>query len=514
MLRSRDRRTRVRSAVASLVLVLGVGSLSGGAGAQTEGGGSDLIAQFGGYELEAAGNGIVLTYDIKGALPVSPVFSLGLPEAQATQSSGSGYALASLAYPGPLVADLGTALKQGGTDAPIPPYPVRAQAFYPGDQTEARDETPAGADMVALAQETFSEGSSRYSGFTVPAAFRTGAVDVVSRTEIVDGKVVGRTRVEQSDISLFAGLIKIESVVTDIEASSDGEKGATKGTTSVNGVTVLGLDAVIDNNGVRLKEALPPPSTPLDPVEPITGPLGEAVKPVVEGAAPIGEQLSTVIRDALGQQKGFNDLLLASGIQIRVLQPVQTVEGGAASVSAGGVGVSMVYPGQSDERFAQLLALLPTDQLPSEGIPGAGFSPQAIVNLFKETHITDLAIASGSTSVVASPAFDFDDTFTPADTGLPGTGGELGSVGPVSGAVGGGNTAGSVPGSGVLANSGFAAGGAAVPLAAVLIMIFSAPMWAAASKRFAAATLEGASAACPYGKDSPFSPPGSSSRAQ
>ena len=513
MRRSRERWTRIRSAVALGVLIVGFGSLTGGAGAQTEGGGADLIAQFGGYELDASGNGVVLTYDIVGALPVSPVLSLGLPEAQAKQTSGSGYSLASLASPGPLVADLGTALKQGGNDVPVPPYPVRAQAFFPGEQTEQRSQTLPGTDMVALAQETFAQGSSRYSGVDVPLVFETGAVEVVARTEIIEGQVVGRTRVHQSDVKLLGGLIRIESVVTDIVATSNGEKGATRGATTVNGVTVMGLAASIDGEGVHLAEALPPPG-PADAAEPLTGPLGEALEPVVEGAAPVAEQLSTVIAEAVGQQKSFNDLLLASGIQIRVLQPTETVDGGSAGIIGSGLAVNFDYPGQSDERFAQLLSLLPSDQLPSEGIPGVGFSPQAIVNLFKERHITNLSIAAASANVVASPAFDFEGGFDAG--GDFGAGGDLGALDPVAGSVGGGfeTEVPSLPGAGVLQNTGFAGSGGAIPLTLVLVTIFTAPMWAAASKRFAEATLGGASAACPFGKDSPFSPPGSSSRAQ
>ena len=493
-----------------MLLVVVVGSLSGGAGAQTAG--EDLAGQFGGYDLAATGNGIVLTYDVVGALPVSPIVSIGLPEAQARQSSGSGYALASLAYPGPLVADLGSALAQGGTEAPVPPYPVRTQAFYPGDQTEERRQTFPGADMVSLAKENFSEASSRYSGAEIPAVVDVGAVEVVARTELVEGQVVGRTRVHQSDVSLLAGLIRIESVVTDIVATSNGETAATRGTTTVNGVTVLGLAASIDGEGVHLAEALPAPS-PLDPAtEPITGPLGDAVKPVVEGAAPVAEQLSTVIQQALGTQKSFNDLLLASGIQIRVLAPTETIEGPSAGIVAGGLGVSMVYPGASDERFAQLLSLIPTDQLPSEGIPGVGLSPQALANLFKEKHVADLAIASASADVVASPAFEFEEGDFGADTGFGDSGGF--GVGPTGGVDldGGGfqTDVPSLPRPGALGDTGLiGASGAAIPLAMILITVFTAPLWAAGSRRFAAAALGGASVACPVGKDSPISPPGS-----
>lgn len=496
--------------MAALALTaLGFGVLAGGASAQTVdgGGGSDLASQFGGYELGARGNGILLTYDIKNALPVSPVVSLGLPEALATQTNSAGYALASLAYPGPLVADIGAALKQGGTDAPIPPYPVRTQAFFPGEQTEQRQTAVPGADMASVAEETFSQANARYSGFDVTAVFDVGSVDVTSRTELVEGQVVSRVRVAQSDVSLLSGLIRIESVVTDIVSTSNGEEAKNDGGTVVSGVTVLGQAAAIDANGVQFAEKLPEPS-PLDQVtEPVIGGLGQVTGPVTEAVKPITQQISDVINEALGSQKTFNDLLLASGVQIRVLQPSETVEGGSAAISAGGLGINFVYPGASDERFAQLLSLLPSDQLPAEGIPGAP-SPQATVNLFKETHIADLSIASAAATVNATPAFAFDESAF-GDTGAFDTGSfDSGSFDTGSLDTSGGQFATdvpSLPGAGTLA-SGFGAGGSAIPLALVLITIFTAPFFAAGTKRFAAANLEGASAACPVGKDNPPPP--------
>lgn len=497
---------------------LGFGVLAGGASAQTVDGGStsssgsaDLASQFGGYELSARGNGVLLTYDIENALPVSPVVSLGLPEALATQTNSAGYALASLAYPGPLVADFGSALKQGGTDAPIPPYPVRTQAFHPGEQTEQRQSTFPGADMASVTDETSSQASSKYSGFEVPAALDVGTVEVTSRTELVQGQVVARSRVAQSDVNLLSGLIRIESVVTDIVSTSNGEAAATDGTTTVNGVTVLGLEATIDADGVRLAERLPDPSALDQVTKPVVDGLGQVAGPVAGGAEPLTQQLSDLISRTLGGQKTLNDLLLASGIQVRVLQPAATVEAGAASINAAGLGISFVYPGASDERLAQLLALLPSDQLPSEGIPGAGVSPQSTVNLFKETHIADVSIAPASAAVNATPAFAFDEgelgSSGSLDGGAFGTGAfDTGSLG--TGGGGFDTAVPSLPGSGALA-SGFGAAGNAIPLALVLITIFTAPFWAAASRRFAEASLGATSAACPVGKDNPSPPPGS-----
>jgi hypothetical protein len=494
---------------------LGFGLLAGGASAQTvdDAGGSDLASQFGGFELSASGSGILLTYDIENALPVSPVLSLGLPEAVANQSNSSGYALASLAYPGPLVADLGSALKQGGTDAPIPPYPVRTQAYYPGEQTSQRDQTFPGADMSSITNESSAEASSKYSGISVPGVFQTGAVEVHSKTEITNGAVVSHTRVHQGNIDILGGLIHIGSVVTDISSSSDGTKGTNSGTTNVSEATVLGLAATIDGTGIHLKQGLPPANPITDAAKQATDPLTQGLGQVAEGAAPLTQQLSNLIAQAVGSQKSINDLLLQAGIQVRILSPQGNVDGGAANMQAAGLGINFDYPGASDERFAQVLSLIPSDQLPSQGIPGAGLSPQAIVNLFKEHHISDLSFAPASTSVNATAAFTVDDSAFGTDTGSFGTSVDTGSFG--TGDLGAtvpslGTNGGSAPGTGNASlASGFGGGGSAIPIALVLIMIFSSPFWGAASKRFAEATLGGTSAACPDGKDLPPTPPGS-----
>ena len=135
----RPRRPRrsivVRAALAGLVLA----AYAAGSGRPVDAQESDPLSAFGGFQLASRGNGLLFTYDIKNVLPVSPVFQAGLPEAQATLSAGpSSYALASLAWPGPLVADLGRAVAQGGQDVPIPPYPVRAEAHNPGADNETR----------------------------------------------------------------------------------------------------------------------------------------------------------------------------------------------------------------------------------------------------------------------------------------------------------------------------------------------------------------------------------------
>ena len=76
--------------------------------------------------------------------------------------SPSGYALASLVYPGPLLADLPTVLALGGFDqqtAPlgderpmtgdIPAYPIRAEAFYPSGPTSKTQDVGSAAETVS-----------------------------------------------------------------------------------------------------------------------------------------------------------------------------------------------------------------------------------------------------------------------------------------------------------------------------------------------------------------------------
>lgn len=508
---------RVPALAALVVLLLGLGS--GSVPARAAGEDAAPAPSFGGFQLEGHGNGLLFTYDAKGVFPVSPVFQAGLPEANVNLSDTSGYALASLAWPGPLVADLAKALAVGGQDVPIPPWPVRAEVTSPGDVPERRVSTFPGTDMTARANEQSASASSHYAGVSVPGFVDVQAIDVRAVNGTEDGKVVSRTRSVLSGVDLFSGLVRIESLVTDVTARSDGKEATSEGVTTAHGVTVLGLAATLDAQGIHLQEALPAPGNPLHPVTDQVFAGGSPLKPLADGLAPVAQQLSNAIVQVLGQSGSLNDALRQAGIDMRILNPVETKDGASVSRAASGLVINMTYAGKADQRLAPLLALIPSDQLPADSPPGVPMSPQALVNLMKETHITEWSLAPGYVSAAATPAFDggavdgsFDGAGGALDTGVldtgigtadlgggtfdPGAGGAPGPSGGDGGRFGG--PAGFVPASAI---------GDAVPVTLVLLAVVLAPFFAGASRRLADGVLAANPAGCPFGKDD-ADPPG------
>jgi hypothetical protein len=201
---------------------------------------------------------------------------------------------------------------------------------------------------------------------------------------------------------------------------------------------------------------------------------------------------------------GVNQLLEAAGIRITAAGLAQGDSGAQGTVRATGVEIELRFDGSDGGPLAQLLALVPTDGLPGSGIPGVpvNTSPQALVNLLKETHVTSVALGSVSASVDASE---------PVVLGEPASGSSILDAGGSGGAVGGGGTPPAfttpLPD---LAGARTVTGGGRIPgravgLLVVVLAVLSLPVWGRASaKLMDAALADPAACAAP--------PPGGSRR--
>jgi hypothetical protein len=484
------------------------------AGAQTSGEEPD-VSQFGGYIVSSRSNGFQVTYDSPGLLPTgSPIFQLSVPEAVATLNSGPvGYALASFVFPGPLVADLGSALAASGQETGIPPYPVRAEAFFPSGPTDAR-QGEQGTEMVATTAFGDSRARSSFSGLDfAPAAF-VGSARSASQSVIEGDQVVSRTRTAISDVVLFGGIINIDSVITDIVATSNGTESASAGGTEVSGVTVLGLPATIDEDGVRFDE--PPPEEPSDnPVGgPIDGALGGALDPVSDGLGGAAGPLNQLFAElGIAGEDALQQLFEQSGIDVRLLGPIETNDGGTVERTANGLSITINYDGSNTPVLTDLLSLVPSSALPPENLGPIPFSPQALFNLLKETHITGVALAPANVSAAVSPAFSADTPAFVADVPIDDVGSGIGSGSPDLGTGGGTDfetatpdlppASPATPGSSEPASAVSDLLGKAVPALAALAVLLGAPFFAAGSSRLADNTLAMATTSCPTGLDGP-----------
>jgi hypothetical protein len=431
----------------------------------------------GGYTLLARANPLQITYDSPGLLPVSPIVQVSVPESYATLSTGpTGYSLSSLAFPGPLIADLASALKQSSASCqppfPLPTYPLRSEAFFPQGPTSTDVSPTPGSRMHAAADGATSEAFSAYNDLGFPGVFSIGSISGTSSTSGTGKDAITKARSVVQGFKILAGAISFDSVTTDITATSSGDTGTTQGTTTVGGAKVGTQQVTIDENGVSLS--------------------GKAVG----GVAALLKQLGGSLNDALVQ----------SGITIKLVNHNEHKDGGLAERVADGLVIDIKYNGRTTPVISQLLGVIPTGQLPAKNITEcAPSSPQGLVNLLKETHIESFALGAATVSSNASGAFvlpplDLSNTvpglpdLSSADLGAS-TGDALGAAGST---VSGATSTGAAGISNASASTGVFAGGRGVPVALILVLLALFPFLGAMTQRMADAALAApAGTTCP-----------------
>lgn len=489
-----DRRRRHLAVLALSAALLGVGATGPVRAQEAPATGETL---FGTYQLEARGVGVQTRYEVVGILPGgSPVLDIGVPETAARFASGpSGYGLAGLAYPGPLLADLGPLAAQSGfgSEDSIPPWPVKAEAFFPTGPTEA-DESQGPAVQRVVTSELGVLAQGVFPAIEAPPVVNVGSVSAATRTAIEDGAAVSRTRVALGDVSILGGLITIDSLVTDLVAAHNGGAGSTNGGTVASGVKLLGLAASLTGEGLTLETA------PTGPSDPTGGALGPLVGPLEDLTAPVQDLLVGVLDQAVPQ---VNDLLAEAGLSISIASPVeeQTASGAAVRHSSG-LSIGFSYAGKEQAALAELLNSIPPDLTPPLGpIP---FPTAFLV----ENHIGGLSIGPGSVSALATPPFPAFE-IPPIDPAVTSpTGGavpDLGSPGfstppaPLPAPEPGGL----VPGPTEPIASTFAR---AIPALLIALLILATPLLGVGSSRLADNVLAPVAAGCPHGLDDPPPP--------
>lgn len=516
----RRRRRRSLLALAVAATVLAVGGVGTPADAQSD---EDLADQFGGIQLSGRSNGFQITYDLVGVLPIpSPIFQVSVPEALATMASGpTSTGLASSGYPGNLLANLPGVLGQArpetcaeSPDGPechmheyMPPYPLLSRSDYPAGPSD--DQQIIGtATSQTHADAAQGSSASYYAGIDVGSILTVGSVTTTALSHLVTDAAESRSRVALNDISLLFGLLRIDSIVTDLVATATNAAAATAGGTVISGVRVLGVPATLGPDGLVITPSEENPlGGPLTPLNTIVGGLPDN-ESVNDALAPLNELMQSVTGTVT---TALNELLASGGITVQVMEPIETITGSAASRVANGVVVSLRYDGRTAPVLSQILAAIPAEDLPSDSPTGTNFnsSPQAMFNLLRETHVIGFAIGYGAVSAQVTDAF----TFTPPIRTSTGGGGAFGGTPGFPGTLpaGGGFTTptpavtaggGSTPVEGTPLGIIFGSGiGGLVGLA-----LLSAPLWAIPARKLADNVLNIASSSCPDGLDRPGSP--------
>lgn len=373
---TRTSQGRSRRASAALI-ALGVGlTLPATAGAQDVGVRTE--SELGGYVADAQGAALsVLVFEPVVPLPVDP----GKPHLQAeyayTRSELStgpqSRAVASTLWPGPTIGD-GFATIAAFTGLPEQDYPIKADARYPdGPIDHAQEVTPGvGMQAVAYGLDVVAKAQNGESPSTDLADL--GQFESESYATEIDGAIVTGVVSSASDVTLAGGAITIDSVVTELTATSDGVNASTSGSTTVTGLTIAGQGYAIDEDGLR----------------PIADGEGEAL-----AEFPLNEVLPPEAQETLG-------------FQVELLDHVEEVDGNMASREAGGVRITT--------GFDTLLDTLPTAEVEAALLEALG--PQAYYEtvgpIFALGPRIEYVIANGAVSSRANLPLTF--TFPPLPT--------------------------------------------------------------------------------------------------
>jgi len=331
--------------------------------------------ELGGYQGVAAASGIHVLYNPAGLLPLPPPVDIGAPDALTTIATGPAtFARASVLDPGALLASpdvlLGLAVP-GYPAGTVPAYPFRISAESGAGPPRVESNPGPGLNARVAAEPSESTAQASMPAADAPAVAVVASSSALTTTKADESTVTVRARTKTTGINVL-GLIEIDSVVTDITATSTGGPTKLAGGTTVLGAKVLDQAVTIDEAGVHQK----PGAKPLLP-------LGLA-----------------------GLTGNLNSQLKQLGIQIAVAGPVKLAGGNTGELASTGLRIDLNFSTQSVPALVALLDSLPPIDNP---IPGAPVGPEDLIAAAKAVHLTSIEIGRGFVSLSARQAAVFDD---------------------------------------------------------------------------------------------------------
>lgn len=245
---------RVIAAAATVALALTPTAAMGMGAGTTHGDvavGSDLV----GYTALANAPGIGIDGIYMGV-------SLDLPQAVSSLSTGGvGAGLASIAWPGDIGGNGGTALLILVPNAPswvkILNDPIKAETHSTGTQ-HAVNKTLPGTLMESNATHTAVNALSQ-TKLSLPVLGSLGAFTGSSSTKLIGPNTIRAVADSAvTDISLASGLIKIAALKSHAVVVSNGKTSHGHAATTVAGVTIAGIPVTIDKHGIHLSSSIVP----------------------------------------------------------------------------------------------------------------------------------------------------------------------------------------------------------------------------------------------------------------
>ncbi|MGH9274638.1 MAG: hypothetical protein ACRDZU_08320 [Acidimicrobiales bacterium] len=261
--------------------------------------GDDLV----GYDAVANGMGFTVSPRIPALLPVEVPIEATISLATATLSSGGqGFGRASTFFPGTLTAGIRPLIEIAtGTRLPLPDYPivVESREFEP-----AKHNDQPGITMSTDVDPDRALAIADAGGIGVPQVFGVHSSRTVSSALVRNGTVSATSTSTVEGVDL--GTVKIDSIVSTSTVTTDATTAVCTGDVVVDGVTVNGQAATLDDEGLHVDGE---PALPL-------GSLGDVLQPDL-GATRLG---------------------------VRLLGGTDSCAGASGSQSTGGVLVSIPLP--------------------------------------------------------------------------------------------------------------------------------------------------------------------------
>lgn len=345
-----------------------------------------------GIQGSAAATALRAMYNPEGLLPIGTILELGVPDALATMSSGpTTFARAAAADPGDLLANPDALVQQSGQPpGTLPAWPFRISASSGVGAPTAELSPAPGIDTRVSADATGSSALATMPAFRAPAVLTAGSAASTATTTTDGATVTVRARSEVTGIDLL-GLLRIESVVTELTAVTDGTATTTSGGTVITGATLAGQPVTIDSEGLASAQ----PGVAL--VNDVLTTLG--IRVTAAGPPPGGEPTAGQLTSA-GLRIDFElseRTLPVLGDVLDALPPLDPIVPGApsgddvlavararhlASVGIGGASVSLAArtptPRLAPSTGSAAAPAVPTPAPPSEALrPSAVAAPPA-----------------------------------------------------------------------------------------------------------------------------------------
>ncbi|MEX2293875.1 MAG: choice-of-anchor P family protein [Acidimicrobiales bacterium] len=334
-------------------------------------------SSLGGYNGTAAASGLHLLYNPEGLLPIGAPVDVGAPDALATIGTGPAtFARASVFDPGDVLYNPDFMLSQiaaGWPQGTIPKFPYRVMASSGSEVPRAESSPAPGLNAVVTADESGSKGQA-----TMLAADTPGVVSVTTMSStastVLDGSTVKvHSRSEIGGFDLL-GVVSIDSIVTDLTATSQGQETDLSGGTTVVGASVLGQPVTIGPDGVELQPGSP-------------------------SGLP-GGPLNGVFNTLSGS---LNDVLAQAGVRVTVAGPVKQSGDQSGELASTGLRIDLEFSDKTFPLMKTLVDLIPPLDAPIPGAPG----PEDVLAALRARHLVSLEVGRGLVTLTARPGFEF-----------------------------------------------------------------------------------------------------------